>query len=104
MASRRRRSRARVSPHGRPLCSPRPPLGKQTDALVARLREIALAYKAEGTREQRLADIETLLAADADNIIALCDPMGLSLTTTTYPSCRASTAVDVVLFFSSWRI
>lgn len=35
---------------------------ERTDALVARLREIALAYKAEGTREQRLAAIEMLLA------------------------------------------
>jgi TnpA family transposase len=49
---------------------------ERTDALVARLREIALAYKAEGTREQRLAAIEMLLAADADNILALCDAHG----------------------------
>src|SRR5260370_38347060 len=49
---------------------------ERTDALVARLREIALAYKAEGTREQRLAAIEMLLAADADDILALCDAHG----------------------------
>jgi hypothetical protein len=49
---------------------------ERTDTLVARLREIALAYKAEGTREQRLAAIEMLLAADADNILALCDAHG----------------------------
>jgi hypothetical protein len=33
----------------------------QTDALIAVLREITLAYKAEGSREERLALIETLL-------------------------------------------
>jgi hypothetical protein len=49
---------------------------ERTDALVARLREIALAHKAEGTREQRLAAVEMLLAADADNILALCDAHG----------------------------
>jgi TnpA family transposase len=48
----------------------------RTDALVARLRDIALAFKAEGSREQRLAAIETLLATDADNILALCDAHG----------------------------
>jgi hypothetical protein len=60
---------------------------ERTDALVARLREIALAHKAEGTREQRLAAVEMLLAP--------------SLATTTYPSYRVSTAADVVPFVSS---
>ena len=32
----------------------------RTDALIAKLREITLAYKAEGSREERLALIETL--------------------------------------------
>ena len=76
---------------------------ERTDALVARLREIALAYKAEGTREQRLAAIEMLLAADADIFSPFAMLMGPSLATITYPSYRASTAGDVVPFFSSWR-
>ena len=44
----------------------------RTDALIAVLREIALAYKAEGSREERLALIETLLEKDADQILAQC--------------------------------
>jgi hypothetical protein len=36
------------------------------------LREITLAYKAEGSREERLALIETLLEKDADQILAQC--------------------------------
>ena len=44
----------------------------QTDALIAVLREITLAYKAEASREERLALIETLLEKDADQILAQC--------------------------------
>ncbi len=44
----------------------------RTDALIAVLREITLAYKAEGSREERLALIETLLEKDADQILAQC--------------------------------
>jgi len=44
----------------------------RTDALIAKLREITLAYKAEGSREERLALIETLLEKDADQILAQC--------------------------------
>jgi hypothetical protein len=44
----------------------------RTDALIAKLREITLAYKAEGSREERLALIETLLEKDADRILAQC--------------------------------
>jgi hypothetical protein len=41
----------------------------QTDALIAALREITLAYKAEGLREG-LPLIETVLEKDADQILA----------------------------------
>jgi hypothetical protein len=44
----------------------------RTDALIAVLREITLAYKAEGSREERLALIETLLEKDADQILVQC--------------------------------
>src|ERR1700757_3984782 len=44
----------------------------RTDALIAVLRDITLAYKAEGSREERLALIETLLEKDADQILAQC--------------------------------
>jgi hypothetical protein len=44
----------------------------RTDALIAVLRDITLAYKAEGSREERLALIETLLEKDADRILAQC--------------------------------
>jgi hypothetical protein len=46
---------------------------EQIDALVARLRDIALAYKGPGTREDRLTAIEALLAGDADDILAHCE-------------------------------
>jgi hypothetical protein len=36
------------------------------------LRDITLAYKAEGSREERLALTETLLEKDADQILAQC--------------------------------
>jgi hypothetical protein len=38
----------------------------RTDMLIAVLREITLAYKAERPRDERLAMIETLLEKDAD--------------------------------------
>ena len=38
----------------------------RTDMLIAVLREITLAYKAERPRDERLAMIETLLERDAD--------------------------------------
>ena len=44
----------------------------RTDALIAVLRDITLAYNAEGSREERLALIETLLEKDADQILAQC--------------------------------
>ena len=40
--------------------------------LIAVLREITLAYKAERPRDERLAMIETLLERDADQILAQC--------------------------------
>lgn len=46
---------------------------EQIDALVARLRDIALAYKGPGTREERFTAIEALLAGDADGILAHCE-------------------------------
>ena len=45
---------------------------EQTDALIARLRDIALAYKMDGSREQRLDAVEALLEKDADDILAQC--------------------------------
>jgi hypothetical protein len=44
----------------------------RTDALIGVLREIALAYKAEGPREERWALIDTLLEKDVDQILAQC--------------------------------
>jgi hypothetical protein len=44
----------------------------RTDMLIAVLREITLAYKAERPRDERLAMIETLLERDADQILAQC--------------------------------
>jgi hypothetical protein len=44
----------------------------RTDALIAVLREITLAHKAERSREERLGLIETLLEKDADQILAQC--------------------------------
>jgi TnpA family transposase len=45
---------------------------ENTDALIAKLRDIALAYKTEGSREQRMRAIESLLEKDADQILAEC--------------------------------
>jgi hypothetical protein len=42
----------------------------QTDALIAALREITLVNKAEGLREERSPQIETVLEKDADQILA----------------------------------
>lgn len=44
----------------------------QTDELIERLHSIVLAYKAESSREERMANIERLLERDADSIIAQC--------------------------------
>ena len=43
------------------------------DALIARLRDITLAYTHEGPREQRLAAVEALLEPDAPQLLAQCN-------------------------------
>lgn len=45
----------------------------RTDALISRLRDITLAYTQEGTRDERLLAVETLLEKDAEQILADCD-------------------------------
>lgn len=45
---------------------------ERTDALITRLRDIAQAYKMDGSREERLGAIEGLLEKDADDILAQC--------------------------------
>jgi len=45
---------------------------EQTDALIATLRDIASAYKSDGSREQRMSMIEALLEKNADEILAQC--------------------------------
>ena len=45
----------------------------RTDALIARLRDITLAYTQEGTRDQRLSAVDTLLEKDAQQILADCN-------------------------------
>jgi len=46
---------------------------ERTDALIARLRDITLAYTQQGTREQRLAAVESLLEPDAPQLLEQCD-------------------------------
>lgn len=45
----------------------------RTDALIARLRDITLAYTQEGSRDERLSAVETLLEKDAHQILADCN-------------------------------
>jgi hypothetical protein len=45
----------------------------RTDALIARLRDITLAYTQEGTRDQRLSAVESLLEKDAERILTDCN-------------------------------
>ena len=45
---------------------------EQTDALIATLRDIASAYKSDGSREQRMSMIEALLEKNGDEILAQC--------------------------------
>ena len=45
---------------------------ERTDALITKLRDITMAYKMEGTRDQRLKAVESLLEQDADEILAQC--------------------------------
>jgi len=45
----------------------------RTDALIAHLRDITLAYTQQGTRDQRLTAVETLLEKDAEQILADCN-------------------------------
>jgi hypothetical protein len=44
----------------------------RTDALITLLRDATLAYKAEGTHEQRFAAMAALLGPDLDGILARC--------------------------------
>ena len=43
-----------------------------TDSLVAKLLDITLAYKMEGSRDERMAAIESLLEKEADDILVQC--------------------------------
>jgi TnpA family transposase len=45
----------------------------RTDALIALLRDVTLAYKTEGTHEQRFAAIADLLGPDTEGILARCE-------------------------------
>lgn len=45
---------------------------ERSDALIARLRDITMAYTQEGSRDERLAAVEALLAKDANQILADC--------------------------------
>jgi TnpA family transposase len=45
----------------------------RTDAFIARLRDITLAYTQEGTREERLTAVESLLEKNAQSILADCN-------------------------------
>jgi hypothetical protein len=45
----------------------------RTDALITLLRDITLAYKAQGTHEQRFAAMAALLGPDTDGILARCE-------------------------------
>jgi TnpA family transposase len=49
---------------------------ERADALIARLRDITLAYKAEGSRDERWARIDSLLGKDVDQILAQCTAHG----------------------------
>jgi Domain of unknown function (DUF4158) len=45
----------------------------RTDALITLLRDVTLAYKAEGTSKQRFAAMAALLGPDTDGILARCE-------------------------------
>lgn len=45
----------------------------QTDALILQLRELLLAYRLDGTDNQRLDAIGGALSADIDDLVAQCD-------------------------------
>ncbi len=45
---------------------------ERTDALIAKLRDIAIAYKMEGSRDERFGAIESLLEKEADEILEQC--------------------------------
>lgn len=45
----------------------------QVDALIGLLRETVLAYQSEGSAEERLAAIDTLLGSDAEDIVMRCE-------------------------------
>jgi len=47
----------------------------RTDTLIAHLRDITLAYTQEGTRDQRLTAVETLLEKDAEQILAAIEAL-----------------------------
>lgn len=49
---------------------------ERTDALIAKLREVALAYKMEGSREERFSAIESVLKTEADQILDQCAAHG----------------------------
>ena len=45
---------------------------ERTDSLVGTLRDVTLAYKTEGSAEERLSAIGAVLEPDADEILARC--------------------------------
>src|SRR5580693_3482413 len=72
----------------------------RTNALIAVLREITLAYRAEGSREEQLALIETLLEKDADQILAQCMAHEAVAGSNHCLSSPCFTVVGVARFFS----
>lgn len=45
---------------------------ERTDALIEKLRDVTLAYKMEGSRDERFGAIESLLEKEADDILDQC--------------------------------
>ena len=57
----------------------------RTDSLVATLRDVTLAYRSEGTAEERLNAIGAVLEPDADRILTHCEAHEATSDGTTCP-------------------
>jgi len=76
---------------------------ERTDSLVATLHGVTLAYRTEGSAEQRLSAIGEFIEPDSDRILDSAKHTGRRLEEITFPSSHASIRINEQPFSAFWR-
>ena len=75
---------------------------ERRDSLVATLHGVTLAYRSEGTAEERLNAIGAVLEPDADRILAQCEAHEATSGRNYLPFLTRFTRINAPFYFDSW--